>query len=307
MSAISRSQPSQIQLMMSLQLSKAPRFALPLVFILAGAASCTLVVDAERAQCDTDLDCSARGFENASCVDHLCQAPQAASDPEWGCLEGFQPPSVAADELVPYRLRFERATQPRVPPLNLFIRLCSSYDYKCENPISGIPQPDETGSVTLELEPTFRGFLEVEATGLKPTLAFLPSLVVWPPEEQVFRLTQASDFVALAEAVNIPYNPERGFSVMLTNNCRDQRASGVVLATGDGDDFTLPYFFKGSLPDFDAVQTDEQGAGGWTWIPVGQATAEARRAATGEFIGVAGFYARPDYISYVPISPTPTP
>jgi hypothetical protein len=271
------------------------------------SSACSFTVDADRAQCVRDDDCATRGFANTSCVAGVCQAIEAVEDPEWSCLGEFEPPSLAEGELVPYRLRFEGSTQPNVPPLNLSIRLCSNLDWKCDSPILGIPQPDASGSVTLELERTFRGFLEVEATGLKPTLVFLPPLVTWPPREELFRLIQAAEFVALAEAVQIPYNPALGFSVLLAQNCLGNRASGVVLASADGDESTLPYFFKGGVPDFDAVQTDVQGAGGWTWIPVGQVSAEARRASTGELIGVAGYYSRPDHISYVPIGPTLAP
>jgi hypothetical protein len=113
--------------------------------------------------------------------------------------------------------------------------------------------------------------------------------------------------MGLAQAVGIPDNPELGFCIMLTNNCLDQRASGVILEIDNADPGILPYYFKGGLPDFKAVETDAQGAGGWAFVPVGQATAEARLAATATLIGVAGFYGRPNYISYVPMGPTPRP
>jgi hypothetical protein len=231
----------------------------------------------------------------------------AGGDPEWGCLESFAPPSVATGSLVSYRLRFESGRQANVPPDGLTLRLCRNDDATCAAPIVDIPEPDATGLLTLELDPSFRGYLEVEATDHMPSLAFLPPLVVSPPEPQPIRLVQRFDFSVLLGAADIPYDDERGFAFVLTNSCLDQRAAGVVLSSLDLDEQTAAYYYRDGQPDPEALQTDARGAGGWSRLPVGTIVAEARRADTLEFIGVAEFQSRPGFITYVPIGPTSPP
>jgi hypothetical protein len=231
----------------------------------------------------------------------------AGADPEWGCLANFAPPSVADGSLVSYRLRFESGRQANVPPEGLALRLCRNDDATCAAPIVDIPEPDATGLLTLELDPTFRGYLEVEANDHMPSLAFLPPPVVSPPEPQIIRLVQRFDFGALLRAADIPYDADRGFAFVLTNSCLDQRAAGVVLSSLGLDELTAAYYYRDGQPDAEALQTDARGAGGWSQLPVGTIVAEARRADTLEFIGVAEFQSRAGFVSYVPIGPTPPP
>jgi hypothetical protein len=231
----------------------------------------------------------------------------AGGDPEWACLENFAPPSVADGSLVSYRLRFERGGQPNVPPEGLTLRLCRNDDATCAAPIVDIPEPDATGLLTLELDPTFRGYLEVEAPDHMPSLASLPPLVISPSEPQIIRLIERLDFIGLIATTDLPYDSDRGFAIVLTNSCLDQRAAGVVLSSLDIDEQTAAYYYRDGEPDRDALQTDAQGAAGWSQLPVGTIVAEARRADTLEFVGVAEFPSRAGFVTYVPIGPTSPP
>lgn len=234
-------------------------------------------------------------------------APDAGADPEWGCLRNFQPPSVADGALVSYRLRFERGRQANVPPEGLTVRLCNSDDATCAEPGVDIPEPDAAGLLTLELPPSFRGYLEVDATDHMPSLAFLPPRVVSPPEPQIIRLIERFDFEPLLATTGIPYDPARGFAFALTNSCLDRRAAGVVLSSLDTDEQTAAFYYRDGQPDPQALQTDARGAGGWSLLPAGTIVAEARRSDTLEFIGTVAFESRPGFISYVPIGPTSPP
>ncbi|HTV22973.1 MAG TPA: hypothetical protein VMG12_29990 [Polyangiaceae bacterium] len=231
----------------------------------------------------------------------------AGGDPRWACLVHFAPPSVAAGSLVPYRLRFERGREPGVPPAGLSVRLCRREDATCAEPIAGIPAPDASGLLTLELDPSFHGYLEVEATDQVPSLVSLPPLVVWPPEAQIIRMIEPFDLVALLSSADIAYDDARGFAFVLTNDCLDQRAAGVVLSTSAGDDLTVAYYYRDGQPDRAALATDARGAGGFSRLPTGPVSVEARRAETSELIGAAEFESRPGSVSYVPIGPTASP
>jgi hypothetical protein len=240
-------------------------------------------------------------------IDAGMRTLDAGGDPQWACLPDFAPPSIAAGSLVSYRLRFERGREANVPPAGLSVRLCRNDDATCAAPVVDIPEPDATGLLTLELDPTFRGYLEVEATDHMPSLAFLPPLVSATPEPQLIRLIQEFDFSVLLRTTNIPYDAERGFAILLTNSCLDQRSAGVVLSSPDTDELTVAYYYRAGQPDPDALETDERGAAGWSRLPVGTVVAEARRADTLEFIGVAEFQSRAGFVTYVPIGPTSQP
>lgn len=55
-----------------------------MVVLVVSGVGCSLVVDPTREQCATDFDCRARGvaFEEAVCVDDVCQV----GGPSWGRL-----------------------------------------------------------------------------------------------------------------------------------------------------------------------------------------------------------------------------
>jgi hypothetical protein len=115
------------------------------------------------------------------------------------------------------------------------------------------------------------------------------------------------EFNSIVTSSGQDYDETRGTAIVLTEDCQQERVAGVVLSTENGDENTIPYYFKGLIPDFDATQTDDQAAGGWVNLPPGFITAEARRVETDQFIGVAGFQSRAGTLSYVPIGPTPEP
>lgn len=285
---------------------------------VAVASSCSLAFDLGREQCTSAADCTALGSEGATCVDNVC-VPAAGTgggatggggagggvDPAWACLGSFETPTAA---MIAHTFRFEYATAAGVPPPDLAIELCSSLDVACANPVPGIPQPDAMGSVTLELAPTFTGFLKINSSDtLMPSVAYLQSPVVLPPNENVIRLIRPSEFAALVAASKQTYDDTRGVAVILTDNCLDQRSAGVVITTSDTDPDTVGFYFRGNLPDVEATSTDEQGAAGFLNLPLGIVTVDGFVGVDGPFIGEASFEARAGTISYVTVGPTPPP
>lgn len=297
-------------------------------------SSCSLAFDLGRQQCDSTADCEESGLSGAVCEDQVCvsRADPVGStaatttsgaggagssssssgtggedDPRWACLGSFEEPEPDPDSTIVYPFRIELATSAGNPPDELAIRLCATLDTLCASPIDDAPQPDEDGAFELELAPSFQGFFEVTATDLMPTIVFLPRLVVLPPTQQVIRVVRVTEFNAIVTSSGQDYDETRGTAIVLTEDCQQERVAGVVLSTANADENTIPYYFKGLIPDFDATQTDDQAAGGWVNLPTGFITAEARRVETDQFIGIAGFQSRAGTLSYVPIGPTPEP
>ncbi len=286
-----------------------------------GVPSCSLAFDLGREQCETAEDCTDLGLAG-SCVDKVCVEPAAGGggstttgqggeggqggvDPQWDCIPGFQPPMPVSGEPVSYHYRIELATSAGDPPPGLTVQLCALLDVACANPLPLDP-PDATGSVFFELPYGQVAYLDIDATELMPSRAYLPiPPVVLPPKEKVIRVVRTNEFNAIVISSGQTYDPTRGVAIMLTQNCDDDRAAGVTLETASADGTTIPYYFAGQLPNFEVTQTDGQGAGGWVNLPVTTVQATARRASNGQLIGTASFASRPGGISYVPIGPSP--
>jgi hypothetical protein len=132
----------------------------------------------------------------------------------------------------------------------------------------------------------------------------LPSLWTWPLPTIVFRLASASDLDTLVHASRESNDSSVGFATLSSYDCSGRLAAGVSIGMANAQGDARPYYLRGGVPDFQASRTDDQGTGGWAFVPAGQVTVEARRANTDRFIGVAGFYTWPGYVSYVPIVPT---
>jgi hypothetical protein len=207
-------------------------------------------------------------------------------------------------EPITYTFRFELAVSPNTPPPGLAVQLCALLDVDCQAPVPGLPAPDASGTLVFEADAAFEGFLQISADDLVPSLAFLPAPIVLPPTEKVIRVVRTPEFNAIIASTGQTYDPTRGVAIVLTSDCQDARAAGVVLESANADAASVPYYFKGQIPDLMATETDMQGAGGWLNLPAELVTVTARRAGTGEFIGVVGFRSRAGTISYAPIGPT---
>lgn len=288
-------------------------------FLGAVGSSCSLAFDLGREQCETADDCAEVGFA-ATCQNKVCvaiseggggqtgqggQGGQGGEDPHWSCLGGFQPPAPGPGGLVAYHYRIELAVNPGVPPPDLAVQLCGLLDFNCTSPLP-IDPPDADGNVMFEIGADVEAYLDITATDLKPTRAYLPvPPVVMPPKEKVIRVVREMEFANIVATSGKTYDPTRGTAIMLTVDCNDDRAANVQLQTDDLDSQTISYYFKGQLPNFTVTETDLQGAGGWVNLPVGLVNARAVRASNGEAIGSASFESRANGLAYVPIGPTP--
>ncbi len=305
--------------------------------VLPACLSCSIALDADRLQCAADADCARRGFGGALCDQGLCSPsselddalmtparaldPRAAGEPV-SVPEGprfFGAPVLderKVSETLPaprvrYELRIELPRRSSLEPADLDLRLCRLQDEVCGDEWPAVPVPGATGLLTLELDATFRGYLEINAPELVPTLAALP-LPYSPDVEPVsYRLLELRDFELLLRRGDLPRDEERGFAIALVHDVAGARTSGGELSLGgtsDGlDEDAVAYYFSGGVPTSEAQSTDEQGAGGWSQLPTGVLSAQARDEVSGAPLGVAEFRARPGHISIVPLHPPGRP
>jgi hypothetical protein len=305
--------------------------------VLAACLSCSLGLDADRLQCDADADCARRGFGDALCEQGLCSPRSELDDGLLSPARALDPPAAgepvrlpegarssaapASDErklsgllpaaVVRYELRIELPRRSDLDLADLDLRLCRLQDEVCDDGMSAVPVPDATGLLTLELDANFRGYLEIAAPALVPTLAALPLPYAPGVEPATYRLLEPRDFELLLWRGELPRDAEQGFAIALVHDAAGARTSGGELSLGEttaGDtEDAVAYYFRDGIPTPAAQSTDEQGAGGWSQLPSGVFSAQARHEASGASLGAAEFRSRPGHVSIVPLQPPERP
>lgn len=280
---------------------------------------CSIAFDLDREQCETNDDCAALGFAGATCgADKVCVTASDGGGGQGGegqggsggsplpenfaCLDGYTAPDPGAT--VHHDYRFEIATaDPGTPPVNAMMKVCRSLDASCSDPelTMGL---DAAGVAEFDLASDFQGFIELTADNTMPTLVFFQQPVIIPPGQKVIRVIDETSFTNLSNLAGVTVDPTRGTAILLAHDCADERSPGVRFTSSEIDEDTTPYHFKGSLPDPDATETDEQGAGGFANIVPGNITVQATIADGGRFIGESTFSVRAGHLSYVPMGPT---
>lgn len=304
--------------------------------IFAACMSCSVALDADRLQCDADTDCARRGFDGARCDEGLCLPRSELDGVVASRTPALEPPAVGASERAPdgarsaaappnvqrsntealpgvrYELRFELPRLSDLEPDDLDLRLCRLEDEVCAGEGSAALIPDATGLLALELDAGFRGYLEVDAPDLVPTLAALPRPHLPDAEPVAYRLLEQRDYELLLRRGDLPHDGDRGFAIALVHDAAGARASGGQLSLsevpqGDSYEAAVSYYFSGGIPTRHAESTDEQGAGGWSRLPAGVLSAQAQHHGSGAFMGAAAFRSRPGHVSIVPLHPEARP
>jgi hypothetical protein len=304
--------------------------------VLAACLSCSIGLDADRLQCAADVDCARRGFGGALCDQGLCSPSSELDDALMSPARALDSPAAGEPVRLPegprssaapsnepklsgmlaaaavrYELRIELPRRSDLDPADLDLRLCRLQDEVCGDGVSAVPVPDATGLLTIELDASFRGYLEIEAPELVPTLATLPLPYAPGVEPVSYRLLDPRDFELLLWRGALPRDEERGFAIALVHDAAGARTGGGELSLGETpagqNEDAVAYYFRDGVPTPAAQSTDEQGAGGWSQLPSGVLSAQARHETSGAPLGVAEFRSRPGHVSIVPLQPPDRP
>jgi hypothetical protein len=206
---------------------------------LSGALGCSLVVDAQREQCSTNLDCQIRGpaFAEAMCVENLCQ-----TDPTWACAD-------SAETLE------QQAVEAPLSVVNLLngaayagvhATLYSALDFDLETPLD-TADTDAEGKATLSVPAGLDVFVALEAEGVIENGLFYPP----PPitAESGFGQLYAGPPGASGGLINlIGAVPQAGRGIALTviRDCVGTGGPGATIVyTGETQGSTPFYSFNG--------------------------------------------------------------
>lgn len=260
-------------------------------------AACTLTVDANRVQCRTQADCTARGsaFVNATCIDSICQL-----DPAWACLSEPASPSTQAP---PFTISVTaRDLVSQSPVSNAQIRLCRKLDVDCASPVA-TSVTDATGATTfMGSASDFSGYLQVAADGVVPTLYFFNPAIDRNQSVALTLASPAANFGLLLQLGQQPV-PGHGNIVISSSDCTGKPAAGVVYSTPGGDDKSLPFYTVATLPTGTAHGTDGGGYGGVVNVPAGATTVTATLASSHAELGTISLLVRDGATTYSRILP----
>lgn len=304
-----------------------------LVAFIAGAAvggnalGCSIVLDAEPAQCVTHDDCSARGqqFTDTECVDGFCErvAPESSPDDEED--ETCEKTSECAADEVCVDLtcidRWECVSNPgeasstslsikvNVPVSSIFgdplpgtpAKLCRSVDPNCGTP-AGMITSNEQSVYSIDLDETFTGYLEVSVEPFFPILYYLPTRLRDGMTLPNLTLSPTAVIAGLGMAVGAELNPERGHILIAAKTCLGDSADAVSFVAPRADANCIPYYVLDGVPSADLTETTANGSGGFLNFPPGNATVVLSTESQSELHTVS-LTIRPNFITSVNFNP----
>jgi hypothetical protein len=231
-------------------------------------SACSLTVDASRAQCASDLDCTTgvHALPGGVCIDSLCEVK-----PEWSCLSleaaepalDIQAPGATLDVVLPV---IDLVTQAPVPGLSA--ALCRKIDLNCQAPLARIFSNTD-GAFELQLEQDFEGYLEIEAPDVVPGLYFFSPPLVAGERLPTLAVLSPTMMGSLMDELDAQPATGRGNALLTTQNCAGALSAGVVYETADAGPETRRFYAADGLPSVHATHTDASGYGGFLNLPAG--------------------------------------
>jgi hypothetical protein len=236
-----------------------------MLFVATSLANCTLVVDADTPQCDTDADCAARGegFADAACERNVCVV--AASGIDASILECTAPIHNGLPT-VKYSFAVQLPTSAgEESPTSFRVQACQQLDVDCQEPAAG---PFDVAAGTrydFPLPQGFSGFFQIASERTLPALYFVPGPIVtdtmgWSPT-----VISKEALAQLAAAAGISLDPSSGVVIASVRDCDGGPIEGATVTASEGG--AIRYYFVNNLPVLSATETSAQGAVGFANLP----------------------------------------
>ena len=274
------------------------------------AAACSLALSADDKQCESEQDCSDRGFVDAMCVDEVCVTRQGSgggggSDPKWGCLGDVVAPEAMPGTMVSYQQQVTELLTGQ-PPANAVVRLCGIFDVNCDTPVIDDVDYDTAGNVTFMVESGFAGYLEVRSDETIDGLVFFFGPIVEDTlvNEPISLVTQEV-FDAIATTAGYTPIMDRGHALVLLTDCTGGPSEGVSITSDATDPDTVLFYLINSSPSETAPGSDTSGFSGVFNAVPGFLTITGTRTDNGELIGSTRAQIREGWMSYFAIVPGP--
>jgi hypothetical protein len=282
------------------------KFLFP-ICIAALAAGCSVLIDVDRKQCESNADCGALAAPDAplECRQSLCVAAEA--DPGSGGAAG-----AGSDPLV-CETR-ETSTEPTVkysfapifvdPPADpqpFSVKACLQLDLTCERPVFGPIDVVAGEPADFEVAPGFTGYFQIDNPDTLSGLLFMGRPIVQDTVGWNVSMPSPDVVAQLAFATGKDVDPELGLIVAVARDCNAVAVEGVSFTSTEQDN-SLGYYFVNSLPNTTLTKTGPQGAVGYANIPIGT-TILSGTTESDIMLGPTSVRVKPHWISFGEIFP----
>ncbi len=256
---------------------------------------CSVVVDANRVQCNTDADCTARGpaFASSSCVASLCTASS-----KWSCLS--DPPAVS-NAAGPFNVTMHVADLISHAPLpGVQAELCRKLDVACAEPVSTV-MSDAAGTINLQVEAAFSGYVWLQSDTIVPTLYFFNPTI--DHDTDIPSLSMSTPSARGALLGQLGADTSRGDILLDAWDCTGVTASSVSFSITPESSDVISYYLSSDLPTRGPGPTDSTGYGGFVNLNAGTVTVSATDAITQEHISDLTLVVRPGTATWARMVP----
>jgi hypothetical protein len=233
------------------------------VLVAAALAGCTLIVDADTPQCESNADCVARGpgFADAVCERRACVAPAPAAADTLIC----KAPSSNGLATVNYSFAIQLATSGSGAAMSFRVQACQQLDVDCQSPVAGPFEVAAGSPYAFPLPQGFFGFFQITGDGALPALYFVPRPVVadtigWSPT-----VISKEVLAQLAAAAGTSLDPASGVVIASIRDCDGTPIEGATVTASEKQ--VLRYYIVNNLPVLSATETSAQGAVGFASVP----------------------------------------
>ncbi len=286
-------------------------FHVGIVALVSLATACSLLVNADKAQCTTNQDCVSRGptFAGAVCSEGKCSVAaledatvdldSGASDSfvvgtgPWDCVGHVIWPSQDVSSTIVLTESFVNFVDDKPFP-GLTLQACLRADVNCVSPFSSATT-DTNGDAKLTLPKGFSGFILMDPPDPGPTASDsertttlliheVPPPTQTGPAPKTRPLSMAS-LKALASFAGATLDPEKAQLTLAMRDCNLQVAQGVSISISPDDGIAKPLYLSGSIPDPSATATTADGLAGYANVQPGLVTITATLQATGQKLG----------------------
>ena len=288
------------------------------------SSGCSLVLDVDGTQCDSDVDCVGLfGREYTCAASHVCVEQQARVDtpeedagmptntpdastglrPEWECITGPRRTVIPqTNRAITIRFAVTDFVDLMSPP-GLMGRACNATDVPCDKPVvEGITPDDEGYLVFGGLPHAWRGYLHITAPGYIDSLVFTNRPYTGDEMPEGPTLLTETSLRSISEGGGEMLDETKGVVLVAIYDCEGNAAEGVRLVQLDATSEERPFYFEGTLPDrdrdFTTISTQltrsmaPLAVGGYSRVDVGYVTMIGMLE-TGDEIGRVTVQVRP--------------
>ena len=262
---------------------------------LSSALGCSLVVDAQREQCSTNVDCQQRGpaFADALCVENMCQA-----DPVWACLGSVEEP--LAQEAVEASLRTLSFIDGSGIP-GIHARLYSAVDFALLTPLDAA-DTDSEGNATLSVPAGFAGFILLEAEGvIESSIVYATSPITTTEGFGAIYAGPPGASGNLVSLIGAVPQAGRGIALVSALGCDSGGGTGATLAFSGETQGSTPFYAFNGVASSSATKLDGTGQAGIVNVRPGVIGIETRWKE--EAVSSASVLIRADTVTQVTLLP----